>query len=229
MNGFIFPYRSKILNKRQINHNIICYHIEKPWGYRFESGQAIDLSIDCPGYELQVAPFTITTESDSPFLELFIKLNPFKNSVSGGLASLENEVALQITAPWDTFQFKGNGVFIAAGTGIMPFLPIFKKLADSDNLLKNQTLFYANKRKEDILFNSELNQLLGKNYINILSEEKIGKILAGRIDFTFLKKRIKILNQYFYICGPQKFEKDIKKHLRQLGVKPRYIQTGFKL
>lgn len=229
MSGFIFPYRAKILSKQEINHNVIRFHIQKPWGYTFTSGQAIDLSIDKPGYELEVAPFTITNATDSPFLELFIKINPHGNTLTHALSELDKDAILQITEPWDTFKYKGSGVFIAAGTGIMPFMPILNELVKSSTNLNDHTLFYANKLKEDILFQSELKQILGKNYINILSSSKERNMASGRMDFSFLKKRIKKLDQYFYICGPLRFEQDLKKYLKQLGVKTRYIQTGFKL
>lgn len=228
MTGFVIPYRTKILHKQEINHNVICFHIQKPWGYTFIPGQAIDLSIDLPGYELEVAPFTITNTTGRPFLELFIKINPNRKSLTN-LAALDYGAILQITEPWVTFKYKGAGVFIAAGTGIMPFMPIFKKLVNSNKILKDYRLFYANKRKKDMLFQTELKRLLGKNYINILSTAKERNILSGRIDFPFLKKRIKNLNQYFYICGPIRFEKDVRKCLIQLGVKKKYIQKGFKL
>ncbi len=42
---------------------------------------------------------------------------------------------------------------------------------------------------------------------------------SGRIDFDFLKDRIKDFNQYFYICGPKNFEQDITKSLKLLGAK----------
>lgn len=228
MSGFIFPYRAKVLHKQEINHNVICFHIQKPFGYTFKPGQAIDLSIDLPGYELEVAPFTITNTKESPYLELFIKINPNKDSLTNGLAALNNGAVLQITEPWDTFTYKGAVVFIAAGTGIMPFMPIFRTLVNSDTKIKDHILFYANKLKEDILFKSELKQLLGKNYINILSTTKEHNMASGRINYTFLKEQIKNLNQYFYICGPLKFEEDVRKCLRQLGVRTRYIQTGYK-
>src|SRR5690606_7945389 len=110
-------------------------------------------------------------------------------------------------------------VFIAAGSGITPFIPIFNKLANSGSFIKDHTLIYANKGKEDILFKSELKRLLGKNYINILSTTKARNMVSGRIDFPFLKAQIKNPNQFFYICGPKKFEEDIRKYLIQLGAK----------
>lgn len=228
MRGFIFPYRVKVLHKQEINHNVICFHIQKPYGYTFTPGQAIDLSIDQPGYELEVAPFTIINAKESPFLELYIKINPRKDSLTHGLASLDNGAILQITEPWDTYKYKGPGVFIAAGSGIIPFIPIFKGLVGSGDFIKDHALIYANKENEDILFKSELKRLFGENYINVLSVSKATNTLSGRVDFLFLKERIKNLNQYFYICGPKRFEEDIRKCLIHLGVKIRRIQTGYK-
>lgn len=228
MGGFIFPYRAKVLHKQEINHNVIRFHIQKPSGYTFTPGQAIDLSIDQPGYELEIAPFTITNTKESPFIELFIKINPRKDSLTHGLASLDNGAILQITDPWDTYKYNGGGVFIAAGSGITPFIPIFNKLASSDTFIKDHALIYANKEKGDILFKSELQRFFGKNHINILSTSKARNMVSGRIDFPFLKEQIENLNQYFYICGPKRFEEDIRKCLIQLGAKRKNIQTGYK-
>ncbi len=229
MRGFIFLYRAKVLDKQEVNHNVMRFHIEQPYGYAFTPGQAIDLSIDQPGYELEVAPFTIIGDVDSSILELIIKIRPNKSSLTYALAGLDRGTVLQITEPWDTYEFKGSGVFIAAGSGITPFLPILRQLSISGvNLKKDHTLIYANKQKEDILFQPELKQLFGKNYINILSAAKERKMESGKVDFLFLKERIKNLNQYFYICGPRIFEQDVRKTLIKLGAKKRHIQTGYK-
>ena len=229
MRGFMFPYRAKVLHKQEINHNVMRFQIEKPYGYMFTPGQAIDLSIDQPGYELDVAPFTIINDMESSVLELIIKIRPGKKSLTYGLAGLDNGAVLQITEPWDTYKYKGNGVFIAAGSGIIPFIPILKQVATSGvDLKKDHALIYANKRKEDILFNSELKQFFGKNYTNILSAAKERNMKSGRVDFNFLEEQIKNLNQYFYICGPKIFEQEVRSNLLKLGVKKRHIQTGYK-
>lgn len=227
MSGFIFPYRVKILQKKKINQSVIRFQIERPYGFKFEPGQAIDLSIDQKGYELDVAPFTITNTNDNSFLELYIKISPNRDSLSYGLASLNTGAVLQITEPWDTYKYQGSGVFIAAGTGIMPFLPILKSLVTDSKILKDHKLIYANKRQKDILFKNQLTRLLGKNYINILSASKARDMISGRVDLPFLKEQIKNFNQHFYICGPKKFEGDVRKYLIQLGVKKGYIQTGY--
>ncbi|MCG2462544.1 flavodoxin reductase [Flavobacteriaceae bacterium F89] len=229
MRGFMFPYRAKILRKQEINHNVMRFHIEKPYGYMFSPGQAIDLSIDQPGYELEVAPFTILNHVESAVLELVIKIRPGKKSLTNGLAGLDNGATLQITEPWDTYKYKGSGVFIAAGSGIIPFIPILKQIAATGvDLKEGHALIYANKKREDILFKSELKRFFGNNYTNVLSATKERSRVSGRVDFSFLKERLTDLNQHFYICGPKIFEQDVRRNLLKLGAKKRHIQTGYK-
>lgn len=130
MSGFIFPYRARVLHKQEINHNVIRFHIQKPYGYTFKPGQAIDLSIDSPGYELDVASFTITNTEDSPFLELFIKISPNKDSLTNGLAALDNGAILQITEPWDTYTYKGSGGFYCRRVWYHPLYPYLERTSE---------------------------------------------------------------------------------------------------
>lgn len=229
MRGFMFPYRAKVLHKQEINHNVMRFQIERPYGYTFTPGQAIDLSIDRPGYELEVAPFTIINDVESAVLELVIKIRPDKKSLTYGLAGLDNGAILQITEPWDTYKYKGSGVFIAAGSGIIPFIPILRQIASSGvDLKQGHSLIYANKRKEDILFKTELKRFFGNDYTNVLSVAKESDMESGRIDLSFLKERINDFDQHFYICGPKIFEQDVRSDLIKLGAKKRVIQTGYK-
>jgi len=227
--GFTFPYSVKILEKKYLNHNVIRFCVQKPYGYVHKPGQAIELSIAKPGYELAIAPFTITSLSSDPHLELIVKINQEVDSLTYGMSTLKIGETLQITEPWDSYNYKGRGVFIAAGTGITPFLPILKELeAKGEDLLKEHVLLYGNRTKEDILFYGKLKKVLGRNCIHILSRSKSPNSIYGRINMDILKKNIKDLHQQFYICGPRLFEKDISKQLIAIGVKKRYIQTGNK-
>ena len=227
--GFTFPYRVKILEKKYLNHNVIRFLIEKPYGYVHKPGQAMELSIDKPGYELAIAPFTITNLNSDPYLELIVKINPEVNSLTYGLSVLAIGETLQITEPWDSYNYKGPGVFIVAGTGITPFLPILKELeAKDDDMLKEHVLLYGNRTREDILFYRKLKKVLGENCIHILSRSKSRNSIFGRINIDILQQYVHDLHQFFYICGPRHFETDITKQLVSMGVKRARIQTGYK-
>ncbi|WP_086477871.1 MULTISPECIES: ferredoxin reductase domain-containing protein [Arenibacter] len=227
--GFKFPYRVKLLGKKYLNHNVVQFRIEKPYGYTHSPGQALELSIAKPGYELAVAPFTISNLNTDGYLELTIKIHPHKKSLTYGMATLESGDFLQITDPWDSYNYKGPGMFIAAGTGITPFLPILESLeAQGDRVDEQHSLLYANKTPEDILYPNKLQQRLGKKCVHVLSRSRTRNTLFGRIHYGLLESLIHDVQQYFYVCGPKLFEKDISKSLLAMGVGKRYIQTGNK-
>ena len=229
MKGFTFPYRVKILEKNYLTHNVIQFLIQKPYGYFHKPGQAIELSIDKPGYELDLAPFTITNLNNDPHLELTIKVSTDPKSLTYGLASSNIGEYVQITESWDSYQYKVSGIFIAAGTGITPFIHILKELeVKGDDIHQRHLLLYANRSREDILFYSKLRKVLGKNCIHVLSRTKYSDSIFGKINLQVLKQFVHNYSQFFYICGPIRFEKDISQLLLEMGVKKQWIQTGHK-
>ena len=118
--------------------------------------------------------------------------------------------------------YKGEGVFIAGGAGVTPFISIFRFL-NSKNEVANNKLIFANKKKEDIILEDEFSLLLGNNFINILSDEHIEGYSFGHITESFLKERIGSLHQYFYVCGPPPMIEAVEKHLKHLKVDDKYI------
>jgi ferredoxin-NADP reductase len=88
--------------------------------------------------------------------------------------------------------------------------------------LNGNTLLFANRSEEDIIIKDELDALLGGRHIDILSQPHNGE--PGRyIDKTLLKPYITGSNQYYYICGPDKFTEAMVQNLEELGVTKEYI------
>lgn len=227
--GFIFPYKSKVLSLTAVNHDVLSLKITRPWRFEFNVGQAVDLSIDKPGYELAVAPFTIANVPTDNYLEFVIKIYTTENGLTKGISELSKNDTIQLSKAWDSYKYDGSGTFIAAGTGITPFLPIFKDLQEKGIDVKHEhTLIYANKTKDDVIFYKKLKQLFSSNLSLILSRSRYGSHYFGKIDKNFLLKLVKSTEQKFYICGPRKFEEDVKLHLINIGVNQDYIQTGYK-
>jgi ferredoxin-NADP reductase len=61
--------------------------------------------------------------------------------------------------------------------------------------------------------------MLGDNFINTITEEKTGKFDHRIIDEIYLLEKIKNLDQYFYICGPDPMIESVKEKLLNMGVK----------
>lgn len=119
---------------------------------------------------------------------------------------------------WGAIKYKGEGVFIAGGSGVTPFISIFWQLYFENKIAKNKLIF-TNKTKRDIILKEEFNEMLGKSFINILTDENKDGYENSRIDMAFLKENITDFTQKFYICGLPEFVVDISEALKSLGAK----------
>jgi ferredoxin-NADP reductase len=118
---------------------------------------------------------------------------------------------------WGAISYKGEGVFIAGGAGVTPFISIFRYLK-SKNKINNNKLIFANKTKADIIHKDEFESLLGSAFINILSQENLQGYAHGRITENFLKENISDFIKSFYICGPPEMIDAVQSQLAKLGV-----------
>jgi len=85
--------------------------------------------------------------------------------------------------------------------------------------LSGNRLIFANSKEEDIINKKEFESILGKDFLNILSREEIKPHAHGRIDTEYLKENITLLDDYFYICGPEPMMDAVEDSLKELGVK----------
>jgi ferredoxin-NADP reductase len=210
-------YIVRILNIDRVTHDVKKFRFEKPEGYSFIPGQATDVSINKPGFRDKKNPFTFTCLNSDSYLEFTIKIYSTRDGVTSELGKLKPGDELIIRDVWGAINYKGNGVFIAGGAGITPFLSILRDL-ESRNEVQGNKLIYGNKTRADIIMEDELRKMLGKNFINILSEEKAGGFNYGLVNRDFLKSNIDDFGVEFYVCGPDPMIKMVTNALTSLGV-----------
>ena len=131
-----------------------------------------------------------------------------------------------ITDAWDSFVYNGYGTFIAAGSGITPFVPLLRTLKEK-NKIEGHSVIFANRMKRDIILKSELKEILGNRFYNILSRDHLSEYSFGRVDSNYLEQIISTTHQNFYLCGPDPFLESVKTDLLKLGVKKKLIQTVY--
>lgn len=207
----------KIKSIDKITHDVVSIVLQKPANYAFTSGQATEVAINKPAWKEERRPFTFTSLPDDNYLEFTIKTYPSHKGVTNELLSLQPGDELIIHDVWGAIAYKGEGIFIAGGAGITPFLSIFRYL-HSINKMDGNKLIFANKTKADIIHERELRNLLGDAFINILSDEAAGGYTQGMITEAFLKDTIVSFDQPFYVCGPPPMMDAVLKQLANLGV-----------
>jgi ferredoxin-NADP reductase len=212
----------KIKSIKHITHDVLQIITEKPQQYHFTPGQATEVSINKEGWQNKKRPFTFTCLPDDDYLEFTIKTYPKHKGVTNQLLQLKKDDKLILHDVFGAISFKGDGVFIAGGAGVTPFISIFKYLK-SKNEIGNNKLIFANKTIADIILEHEFKKLLGNNFINILSAEKVNGYAYGQITKGFLKANSGGLNQYFYVCGPPPMIEAIEKQLILLKADEKHI------
>jgi ferredoxin-NADP reductase len=212
----------KIKSIEKITHDVLRIVTEKPNRYNFIPGQATEISINKNGWQNEKRPFTFTCLPENNYLEFTIKTYPSHKGVTNQLLELRINDELILGDVFGTISFKEEGVFIAGGAGVTPFISIFRYL-NSKKSIGNNKLIFANKTKADIILKQEFKKLLGSNFINILSEERTNEYAYGRITQDFLKTNITDLNKNIYLCGPDPMMESIEQQLKNLGVDAKKI------
>jgi len=210
-------YFVKIMSIVKVTHDVLKIVTEKPPGYSFTPGQATEVSINKSGWQGEKRPFTFTCLPDDDYLEFTIKTYPSRQGVTNELLKLKQNDALILREVFGAIAYKGEGVFIAGGAGVTPFISIFRFL-QSKNEIGGNKLIFANKRKVDIILKQEFEGLLGQNFINIISEEETKEYAHGHITREFLQRNISDLKKKIYLCGPESMMEAVERYLSDLGI-----------
>ena len=212
----------KILSVKEVTHNVRAFEIEKPEGFRFEPGQATDVSIHSAKWENELRPFTFTALNEWPYLQFTIKIYNDHEGVTNELGKLNVGDELIIRDVWGAIAYKGEGYFIAGGAGITPFIAILRQL-HRDNKVGSNQLFFSNRTPADIMLHEELNEILGSNAHYIISGDNSSQYEHGRIDKNYLSAHVTDFTKPFYICGPDKMIADISSLLTEMGASPEAV------
>ena len=208
----------KVIESRFINYDVKKFIVEKPDGFDFIPGQGVNISINDPEWKNELRPFTFTNVKDAKNLEFIIKIYANNKGVTNRLAGVNAGDELILHNVFGAIHFEKPGIFIAAGTGITPFLAIFRDLY-KQNKLRGNKLIFVNKTSLDIIAGQELQQMFKKDFINVYTREGVIGFNGKRIDRNFLIENIVDFSQHFYVCGPSDFVETVAENLKSLGAK----------
>jgi ring-1,2-phenylacetyl-CoA epoxidase subunit PaaE len=204
----------------------------------YKPGQYLTLRIPGPDEDIRRS-YSICSGKNENVLKVAIK------KVDGGRFStfandsLKVGDVLDVMSPMGNFTLnsdpenKKNYVFLAAGSGITPIMSLIKTIL-SEEPESSVTLFYGNRRFEDIIFREELEDLKNLHLRHlaiyyIFSKEKLGSpLFYGRIDGEKFSKFAKALidvkiSDVFMLCGPAEMIFSVRDKLIELGVDTKKI------
>lgn len=212
----------KIIAIEPVTHNVKHFKLEKPAGYSFIPGQATELAINLPRWKDEIRPFTFTSLNEWDHLEFTIKIYQDHDGVTNQLGQRKVGDEVLLHDVWGAIQYKNEGIFIAGGAGVTPFIAILRQLR-KDKRIGNNKLIFSNKTRNDIILKEEFSAMLGDNFINTLTQEEVPGYDHHRLDEAYLKDKIGDFTKQFYICGPDAMVKDVQTTLQKLGARDNLI------
>ena len=216
----------------------MAFHFDKPAGFEFRAGQAIDLTLLNPpetDAEGNTRAFSIVSAPFDP--ELMIATRMRDTAFKRVLRSIPLGTQVKIEGPSGSFTLHKNSskpaVFLAGGIGITPFFSMIRQ-ADHDRLPHQLYLFYSNRSPEDAPFLDTLEELTKSNpnfhlVLTMTEMSKSSKQWTGETSFingAMLKKNLPSLQgPIYYIAGPPAMVTGMRQMLVQASVDEDDIRT----
>jgi len=232
---------SKLLSRHEVAERTMAFHFEKPAGWTFKAGQAMDITLLAPSEtdaEGNTRTFSIASGPHETTLMVATRLRD--TAFKRVLKTMPLGAAVKIEGPSGNLTLHNNAkraaVLLAGGIGITPFRSIVFRAA-KEKLPHRIFLFYSNRRPEDAPFLEELQTLEKENpnYKLIASMTEMEKSQrpwhgeTGLINTDMLAKYLKdTVSPIYYIAGPPEMVKGLHTIVNKTGVDDDDVRTeGF--
>ena len=231
-------YLVTLQDRRQVAERTMAFQFEKPEGFRFTAGQAIDLTLMNPPEtdgEGNGRTFSIASAPDEGLLLVATRMRD--TAFKRVLGTLPIDSHVKIEGPFGNLVLHHDhartGVFLAGGIGITPFRSILRRAA-REPLPHRLFLCYANRRPEDAPFLQELEALQRQNprftFVPIMTDmSRSGRSWQGEtgvINQEMLAKHLKsALSPIYYLAGPPGMVRAMRTVLHGMRVDEGEIRT----
>ncbi|MFX0541219.1 FAD-binding oxidoreductase [Roseovarius sp. S4756] len=203
-----------------VTHDTHHLVFERPEGFDFEPGQAIEMKLQKEGWQDEGRPFTPVSLPGEETLDFVIKSYPSHDGVTEQVAKLQPGDEVTIDGPFGDIRDRGPGVFIAGGAGITPMIALLRKRLRDEGNLAGSTLVFSNKSEKDIIWRDELSAMPGLTVAYTVTEEKGETVPNRKLNRDYLRQFIEP-GSLCYLCGPPPMMDAVQSELDALGVDPK--------
>ncbi len=226
-------HRLKIKEVRRETPSTVSIALDIPMklkdAFSYKAGQYLTFKQTVDGEELRRSYSLCSSPEQNEWRVAVKTITGGKFSTYAG-QSLQAGMELEVMEPMGNFfipDYSGHHVAFAAGSGITPIISMVKSLLASGPSCR-VTLFYGNKKQEEIIFENELKGLEEQyadrfTLFNVLSQEQIpgfgfGRLDTARLDTAALQGLDLLPVSAFYLCGPAEMIFSLKDKLVEYGV-----------
>ena len=227
-----------LCKREEIAHDTMAFYFDKPAGFDFRAGQAIDLTlIEPPETDGEGNTRTFSIASAACDAQLMVATRMRDTAFKRVLKTVALGTAVKLDGPSGSFTLHKNqakdGVFLGGGIGIAPFLSIIRQAA-SDKLAQQLYLFYSNRRPEDAPFVDALQDCARQNpnfhfvptMTNLEASKQAWTGEMGKITVGMVSKHVRTLKgPIYYVAGPPGMVTAMRQMLAGGGVDEDDIRT----
>jgi ferredoxin--NADP+ reductase len=176
----------------------------------FLAGQVVALGIS---RDIEPRYYSIASGENDELISILYS-ERVEGQLTPMLSTLKPGDSLMVSKPFGTFtQVKPNPIFIAAGTGIAPFISMLMS-----NKAKGATLIHGARYTDYFYYSDYLENTLGNRYIRCCSRCEQGSLFVGRVT-DFVKQWNDLdLERPYYLCGSAEMVVETRDILISRGV-----------
>jgi ferredoxin--NADP+ reductase len=180
-----------------------------PRTFSFVPGECVPVAADDA---MQPRHYSLASGPSDPHAELLFDLVD-RGCLTPRLAGLAAGSTILVGAPTGTFRdARGPAVWIAAGTGIAPFLSMVRA-----GSVANRMLVHGSRTLAGFLYRSELRAALGSAYVPCCSGESGEDVFAGRLTGWLESADLNPAASYL-LCGGPAMVVDVRDLLIGRGI-----------
>jgi len=194
-------------------------------GFRVVGGQFMILRFLAQGFRWQAHPFSLSCPPSGDYLRVSVKNS---GDFTAQVRNLQPGTRVLIDGPHGIFtsrrSAKNKVLLIAGGIGITPLRSMADALGASG---KNVVLLYGNRRRKDVVFQSELDPLAREKHLTVhyvFSAEPDESGEQGYIDRARIQRLVPdVAERDVFLCGPPPMMAGVVKTLAGLDVPAKQI------
>jgi len=222
------PNKLTLLDKRELKPDIFEFVFEKPQGFTFQAGQALNVKLPELLQEDPKGPRRVFTIASAPHEEhILITTRITSSRFKKSLQQISAGTEIEFAGPFGNFVLKDLHVLmIAGGIGITPFrsmiMDSIHRHAEHDIVL-----LYSFSKIDESAYHDLFLRLAKENsritYIPTITRT-LPEGLAwdgenSRIDMAFIQKHVRDFEKRVaYLCGPPAMVDSLKGTLQETGL-----------
>jgi ferredoxin/flavodoxin---NADP+ reductase len=180
-----------IISNTEIAHNVFILSFKRDFNFR--AGQVLGLAL-LPTDDARL--YSIASGENDLNVNILYNIKP-GGKLTPNLATLRPDDTLWISVPFGTYEGSSEpGYWIAAGTGIAPFISMYRS-----GMGNNKTLLHGGRTLDSFYFSSELKRDFGTNYVRCCSQEEGEGVYHGRVTQYLDEMDNLPTDQKYYLCG----------------------------